>query len=97
MLTPTDSPVSNDSSIIKFVHSKISPSAGTLSPASNTTTSPIVNSLALITLIFPSLNTLQVGAAKDFKASKDFSVLNSCTNPKIPFITTKQITLKKLL
>ena len=86
--TPTDSPVNKDSSTIIDEPSRNSPSAGILSPASSTTTSPIVRYAELITFNPPSLNTLQVGAARFFKASKDFSVLNSCTNPKIAFTIT---------
>ena len=77
LFTPTDSPVKSDSSTIRLLHSIIAPSAGTLSPVSNIITSPIVTSEAFTIFIFPSLKTLHVGAASDFKASKDFSVLNS--------------------
>ncbi len=43
--------------------------------------------MELITSIFPSLITLAVGDDNFFNCSKDFSVLYSCTKPKIPFIT----------
>ena len=85
---PTDSPVNNDSSTTILAASINVPSAGILSPASNTTASPIVNSLEFITLIFPSLIALQVGAAISCNASNDFSVLNSCTKPNIAFTIT---------
>ena len=88
LLTPTDSPVNKDSSITIPVPSINSPSAGILSPASNTTISPIVKYFELITLILPSLYTLQVGAAISFSASNDFSVLNSWKNPRSAFTIT---------
>ena len=88
LLTPIDSPVRSDSSIIKFVASIISPSAGTLSPDSKITISPKVISLVAITFTFPSLTTLHVGDAIAFSASNDFSVLNSCINPSIAFKNT---------
>ena len=75
--TPTDSPVSNDSSTTILEASINLPSAGILSPASTTTTSPKVNSLDVITFKLPSLITLHVGAANSCNASNDFSVLNS--------------------
>ncbi|MPL99965.1 hypothetical protein SDC9_46187 [bioreactor metagenome] len=86
--TPTDSPVKSDSSIIIPELSINVPSAGILSPASNIIRSPIVTSIEFITFKTPSLITLQVGAANSFNASKDFSVLYSCTNPIIAFTTT---------
>ena len=82
------SPVSKDSSITNPELSTKSPSAGILSPASNITMSPIVRYMEFIIFILESLNTLQVGAANSFNASNDFSVLNSCTNPKIALIIT---------
>jgi len=73
---------------MKFpVESKIQ-SAGTLSPVSRSITSPITSSPAFITFTFPSLITFEVGDAISFNASKDFSVLNSCTKPSIEFIIT---------
>ncbi len=86
--TPSDSPVRRDSFTITPLPSIIIPSAGILSPASNTIISPKVILSALTTFTLPFLYTLVVGAARFFNASKDFSVLYSCIKPNIPFITT---------
>ena len=89
----TDSPVKALSSHFKLWVSINLKSAGTMSPASKITISPIVKDVVLIFLTFPSRNTLQYGSVLFFKLSSASSALLSCIVPIIAFkITIKKIT-----
>ncbi len=67
--TATDSPVRAASSIFRLTASMSRKSAGTLSPAESSTTSPGTSSRAGISFSTPSRRTLAVGAAMSRSAS----------------------------
>ncbi len=69
LLTGTDSPVKAASSAFRECDSRIRQSAGTVSPASKTITSPTQISSLLTIATLPSLNTLEVDAVICIKAS----------------------------
>ena len=64
------------------------PSAGIRPPAERKTSSPGTTSAASIWHAFPSRSTFAAGEAMARSDSSVRSVLNSCTNPKSPFIKT---------
>ena len=92
LLTGTDSPVSAASSTFKLALSKIRASAGTESPASNSTISPTTRfSLGVITTL-PSRSTLEVAADISCSASIAFSALLSWNTPSTALrITTARM------
>ncbi|MPN41666.1 hypothetical protein SDC9_189220 [bioreactor metagenome] len=75
--TGTASPVNEASSIFKFELSISLKSAGIISPASNTTTSPGTIFDAVISDCLPFLITFAFGALIFCNASTDFSALPS--------------------
>ena len=75
--TGTDSPVSEASSICNEADSIIRISAGTMSPASKRTTSPVTNSVDLTDMSLPSRITLALGVDISFKALIASSALAS--------------------
>ncbi len=75
--TGTDSPVSKDSSAIRFTHDKTMASAGTLSPSCNMTRSSVTTSRPGILFSIPFLITNALGLARSFSASSAFSVFFS--------------------
>ena len=77
LFTGTDSPVIAASSTFILWLSKILQSAGIASPASKTITSPTTKSSLLITLICPSLITLEVAFVISISAEIAFSALLS--------------------
>ena len=86
--TGTDSPVSAASCTLRFTDSSSLRSAGTLSPVSTETMSPTTSSRDSMTLITPSLITLQWGADIFSSASSDFSALDSWSMPIIALATS---------
>ena len=88
------SPVSALSSTFRLAHSTSFPSAGTQSPASRITRSPIVTSLDGICFNTPSRMTFASGADICFRLSRDCSAFKVCTVPRIAFIViTTRITI----
>ena len=88
LFTGTLSPVRAASSIFREADSSSRPSAGTASPASNSTTSPGTRSALCSTVILPSRSTLLVAAVMVCRASMAASALLSCTTPKTAFSST---------
>ncbi|CCZ95060.1 putative uncharacterized protein [Corallococcus sp. CAG:1435] len=84
----TLSPVRAASSALRLAHCKIRQSAGTLSPASSTTTSPTTSSWLFTIVTVPSRKTLQVDSVMDCNAFIACSALLSCTTPKIALSNT---------
>ena len=87
-VTGTVSPVSADSSIFKLYEEISLQSAGTKLPASSSIISPGTSRVLSIVIVFPFLNTLEVGEESFFSASRDFSALLSCITPISALITT---------
>ena len=88
----TDSPVSADSSDLRFALSRRRASAGTKSPASSLIISPGTTSCAEIMCSLPPRITRACGADIFLSASSAFSALFSCTSP----ITAFRMTMSKM-
>ncbi len=85
--TGTDSPVSADSSTCNAAPSTSHPSAGTMSPASTTTTSPGTICAAGTCCWAPPRTTRAVGAVSSLSAASARSARISCTTPTVVFST----------
>ena len=77
--TGTDSPVSNDSSVCRSLHSTSTASAGTRSPSASTIRSPRTTSLPAMRTRSPSRITRARGLVRSRRASSTCSVRVSCT------------------
>ena len=84
----TLSPVSALSSHLSIAPSKIRRSAGTISPASSTTTSPTTKFALGIFCTLPPRITLAIGWVSFFNSSILFIALHSCQNPMPAFKKT---------
>ena len=91
LFTGTDSPVSMDSSTLKFLLSIKIMSAGTLSPSFKITISPTTIFLDGICISFPSLNTKLFTSTIFFNEDADLFAEYSCT---VPIIALNETTTK---
>ena len=87
------SPVREDSSHLSIAPSKRRRSAGTISPASKTTISPMTKSLQLTFVITPPRKTFACDSVIFFKLSSAFSAFCSWQNP----ITALRMTINKMI
>ena len=85
LLTPSDSPVRDDSSTIRLFDSIKIKSAGTFIPSSKSTMSPIVSSSESIVLISPSLFTMACFVINVLSISTAFWERYSCIKPMMTF------------